>query len=409
MAISRPKNSRRRRGLTLVIVALAVIYAGLVLVLPVKALSSPQASSTLAITTPPSNLPWPQNSESAVGIVGSGVIATHGPQTPRAIASNAKLITALAVLKKYPLVLGQQGPMITLGSTDYAIYTKYISEQGSVVPVYNGEQLSEYQMLEAMLVPSGDNIADSLARWAFGSISSYINYANELVKQLGLNNTHVGGDASGLSPDTTSTASNLIMLGADAMANPVIAQIVAMKSVDVPNVGVMNNYDTILGTDGIVGIKTGNSNQAGGIFLGAADSSVNGHPVTILTAVMGAPSLNQALSDSVPLVISLENDFNETVLINKGEVVGEYREPWGGYVQILAGSNLDTYVIQGQTVKVKLSLKALAVPSVVGSSVGTATSNSSEFSPAVSIPLVTEQGTTEPSLIWRLSNPGAIF
>jgi D-alanyl-D-alanine carboxypeptidase (penicillin-binding protein 5/6) len=42
-----------------------------------------------------------------------------------------------------------------------------------------GEELSEYQALQALLLPSANNIAETLARWAFGSIDAYNAYANQ--------------------------------------------------------------------------------------------------------------------------------------------------------------------------------------------------------------------------------------
>ena len=264
-------------------------------------------------------------------------------------------------------------------------------------------------MLEAMLVPSGNNIADALARWAFGSLSAYFTYANTFVKQLGLNNTHVGGDASGFSPETTSTANNLIVLGSRFMANPVLAQIVALKSVVIPNVGVMQNYNNILGVDGIEGIKTGNSNQAGGVFLSAATTNVNGHSVTILTALMGAPTLTQALTDTVPLVVSIENDFGQTILVSKGEVLGEFKQPWGGVVQIAASTNLTAYLLQGQSDRVDLSLSSLKIPAVSGTKVGTITTQPDALNSAKSVNVVTLSSTTKPNWSWRLTHPGYIF
>ena len=409
MAVSRKKSHRRRNLAGALILALAALYAGLCLLLPVKALSAGDAATTLSINTPAGNLPWPKYGEAAVGLSGGDVIQTHGNQTPKPTASVAKLITALSVLKKYPLKPGQQGPLITIDSTDYGLYTKYVAEQGSVVPVYNGETLSELQMLEAMLVPSGNNIADSLARWAYGSVSAYDNFANAYVKQLGLNSTTVAGDASGYLPTTTSTASDLIKLGGYVMSNPVLAQIVGMKSVVVPNVGVMQNYDNILGVDNIVGIKTGNSNQAGGVFLGAANVKVNSQTVTILTAVMGAPQLSNALSDSLPLIISMENEFNQTILINKGEVLGTFSQPWGDQVQVAAKSDLTEYLLQGQTAKAKLDLKPLSIPSPAGTSVGTVTALANQFNSPVSVPVVTLQPATSPPWYWRLLHPGAVI
>ena len=402
-------HTKRRTTISAVIILLILAYVGLCLTLPLKALVAPQANSKLTITTPPNNLPWPKYGEEAVGFGNGTVVQTHGQQKPQPTASAAKLITALAVLKKYPLSIGQQGPTITLGPTDYAIYTKYIAGQGSVVPVYSGEQLSEYQMLEAMLVPSGDNIADSLARWAYGSVSNYDNFANNFVKQLGLNSTHVGVDASGYSPATTSTAANLIKLGGLVMENPVLAQIVGMKSVNVPNVGVMQNYDNILGTAGIIGIKTGNSNQAGGVFLGAAKTEVNHQSVTILTAIMGAPSLTQVMTDTIPLMVSLENDFAQTILVSKGEVLGEFKQPWGGNVQIAAQNNLIVYALQGQVESVNLHLNSLKIPSSSNAIIGNISTPANQFNSSESEPVITLQSTTKPSWQWRLLHPNEIL
>ncbi len=404
-----PKRTKPQVISAIVIILIIVVYVGLSLTLPIKALVANQANSTLQITTPASNLPWPSSGEAAVGF-GNGIVTqSHGLQKPLPMASTAKLITALAVLKKYPLSINQQGPMITLGPTDYQIYTNYIAGQGSVVPVYSGEQLTEYQMLEAMLVPSGDNIADSLARWAYGSVSKYDSFANNYVKQLGLDSTHIGGDASGYSPASTTTADNLVKLGGIVMQNPVLAQIVGMKSVDVPNVGVMQNYDNIIGTAGIIGIKTGNSNQAGGVFLGAAKTQVNHQSVTVFTAIMDVPGLTQALTDTVPLMISLENSFAQTILISKGEILGEFKQPWGGNVQIAAQNNLVVDALQGQSVTVKLHLNPLKIPTNKQSLIGSISTPANQFNASQSQPVITLESTSQPSWQWRLLHPSKIF
>jgi D-alanyl-D-alanine carboxypeptidase (penicillin-binding protein 5/6) len=193
------------------------------------------------------------------------------------------------------------------------------------------------------------------------------------------------------------------------MANPVLSQIVSMSSATIPNVGLLSNYDNILGTDGIVGIKTGNSNQAGGVFLGAADTKVNGQTVTVLTAVMGAPLLTTALNDTVPLVVSMENDFSQTILISKGEVLGEFREPWGGVIEAGAGNNLSIYLLQGQNAKADLSIKPLRVPSPPGTAVGSITTVATPLNSSVSVPIVTVEPTTSPSWYWRLLHPSDVI
>ena len=176
------------------------------------------------------------------------------------MASEAKLITALAVLKKYPLALNQAGPAITLGPSDVAIYDKYQSENGSDLVVVNGEKLTEYQMLQAMLLPSADNIADSLAIWAFGSLTDYTVFANQYVKSQGLSETTVGSDASGFDPSSMTTAANLVNIGQLVMTNPVLASIVGQPTATgFPVVGTIKNVNLVLGKDNIIGIKTGNT------------------------------------------------------------------------------------------------------------------------------------------------------
>ena len=142
MTKSNRKNHKLRTMVPGGILILVILYVILCLYLPIKALSVGKGLSTLNITTQPSNLPWPSSGEAAVGLSNGTVIQSHGAQKPVPTASVAKLITALAVLKKYPLSVGQSGPLITIDATDYGFYTKYIAEQGSVVPVYSGEHLT---------------------------------------------------------------------------------------------------------------------------------------------------------------------------------------------------------------------------------------------------------------------------
>lgn len=247
------------------------------------------------------NLPWPDYGEAAIGAEGYNVVA-HNDQAPMPTASVAKVMTALAVLKKMPLNTGEQGPTITLTQQDEDIYNYYSTHDGSLVAVSVGENISEYQALEAMLLPSGNNMADTLADWAFGSVDAYSSYANSLAASYGLTDSDFTS-ASGYPPSTVSTAQDLVKLGEVALQNPVIAQIVAEQSADIPVAGSISNTNTLLGTDGIDGIKTGNSDQDEGAFMGSRTVTLpDGRTIQLVSVVMDAPSLDEALSDSVSLL-----------------------------------------------------------------------------------------------------------
>jgi D-alanyl-D-alanine carboxypeptidase (penicillin-binding protein 5/6) len=386
-------------------VVLAGAYSTLAIVKPFAELTPSVTKDTLTITTPPSNVPWPSYGQGAFGLANGKVIATHGEQTPVAIASVAKVINALVVLDRHPLAAGASGPTITLTDRDVSLYDKYIAIDGSVMPVRSGMKLTERQMLEALLLPSANNIADSLAIWAFGSIGSYKTYATAYLQRHDLIHTTVGNDASGYLPDSTSTASDLVKLGALAMSNSVIAEIVSQKTATIPNVGTVRNYNYLLGTNGINGIKTGNNDQNGGVFVGSTTAQVNGKTVTLISALSGAPNLSTVLRDSGSLLATIRTTFAETNIVKKGTVLGTYAQTDGSRIQAVAGANLSLTVLRGDTVTATITLDPINYSTARGQTIGHVSVTATDFSPAVSVPIVLNQAPTKPSLTYRLLHP----
>lgn len=364
------------------------------------------AIAQLQVQSPASKLAWPSVGESAVGVVDSSILETHGVQTPLPTASTAKLITALAVLHQKPLTLGQQGPTITLTASDVALYTSYANQEGSVVQVAAGEQISEYQMLEALLLPSANNMADSLAVWAFGSLRAYSDFANTYVKQLGLTNTHIGSDASGLAPTTTSTASDLVRLGELAMQQPVLAQIVGQPTASgIPMVGTVKNVNFLLGTDNIVGIKTGNSNEVGGVFVSAARTTVNGKPVTIITALSNAATLFEALKYSLPLIQSAQTNFTAVSVVKAGAVIGHYHQPWGGTLTAIADKSIATHIWNSTAISPVIHLQSVSTRASVSQVIGSITIPKPAIGDTQAIAVKLQIPPTKPTIWWRLLHP----
>ncbi|MGF7121829.1 D-alanyl-D-alanine carboxypeptidase family protein [Rhodococcus sp. BE178] len=216
----------------------------------------------------------------------NGQVRVANPkQRPQPTASTAKIITALTVLGKEPLAPGQDGPVLTMTEADAELYRSYAAREGSVVVVGQGQELTQREILEGMLLPSANNLADTLATWAFGSLADYRTAATDLVRSLGMTATTVGSDASGFSPSTTSTAHDLTLLAAAAMRHPVIAEIVARPDAVISGVGVVRNTNWLLGRQGVVGLKTGTTDEAGGVFLFAATVGAPGR--LVVGAVQG--------------------------------------------------------------------------------------------------------------------------
>jgi D-alanyl-D-alanine carboxypeptidase (penicillin-binding protein 5/6) len=345
------------------------------------------------------SLPWPTSGQAALGVSGGGVLASHNAESPVPIASIAKIITALAVLEKKPLATGAQGPNLTFSQADVDSFNYYYANDGSVAQVNNGETLTEYQALQAMLLPSANNIADSMARWAFGSVDAYVVYANEMVKNMGLSRTVVGG-ASGFDDKTTSTADDLVKLGIAAMAQPAIAQVVSQSSADIPVAGTVHNVNWLLGTDGVVGIKTGNTDKAGGCYLFAAIHTIAGRQVTLVGAVLGLDRLNDAISASRPLIESADNGFEVLTLIHKGQVMATYQTGWGETTQAIASNDVSVLAWKGQAVKPLNEPQILKAPIQAGTTVGRAAVGAVQE--AKSTPLTLTKSIRAPSWRWRI-------
>lgn len=350
------------------------------------------------------NLPWPSAGQSAFGAVGYGMLESHNLQKPSPTASVAKTITALAILEKKPLKSGEQGPAIPITAKDVALYNAYASKDGSVVPVLEGSTITEYQALQAMMLPSANNVSDTAAIWAFGSLEAYRAYASDMVKRMDMTSTTIGSDASGFSPSTTSTASDLVRLGIAALNNPVLAEIVGQKQAIFPNYGTIENVNNFLGTNGIRGIKTGNTDEAGGCFLVAADVNVAGKPITVVAAVMGATTRGQAMRDTVPLIQSTVSLFHTTHVVRAGQNVGQITTPWGASSDLTASQPISVLAWNGTALSPTVR-QAGQIPLPAPSHTAAGTLELRYQDKTLTSNVYTVQALDKPTAIWRLTHP----
>lgn len=364
----------------------------------------PHASAsvgTLASEVADVQLNWPAQSQGAFAAQGFGLLATHGSQEQRPTASLAKLITVLAVLEKQPLKPGEQGPTLTMGDADVALFEKYFREGGAYVKVEKGTQLSLYQMLQAVLLPSANNIADGLAVATFGSMDNYHTYANEMLKRLGLNQTIVAGDASGMLPVSKSTPTDLVRLGDLVLQNPVIAEIVAQPSATLPVHGIIYSANSRLGYNNVIGIKTGLTDEAGGCFLFAAKYTVKGAaPVTMIGVITGMPTLNAALAASSPLINSAKPYFVVKTPVKAGDVFGSLTTAWNVHVNVIAKQDITMLTWRGVGLSSSVELARISRSLPKGSQVGTAVVSSGGYKSTA--PLVLQDAIAGPDWQWRL-------
>ena len=299
--IHRSAGRRRKNALGLAALAVVVVLA---LALASSRLADQGQPTAHRLDRLPGSgkvvhLAWPSEGEAAVAVSGLGNLGTSGGGEAVPIASLAKVMTAYLVLREDPLGPGEEGFTMEVTEADVEDFRRRVDSNQSVLAVEAGEVLSERQALEALMLPSANNVAVMLAVHEAGSVEAFLGEMNEAAAELGMGGTHYT-DPSGLEDTTVSTAADQLKLGRAAMADPTFAEIVAMPSTVLPVVGEVANFNELVGHEGFVGIKTGSDDAAGGCLLFARRIEVGGHTRTVLGAVLGQRDgdLIQAALDS---------------------------------------------------------------------------------------------------------------
>ena len=372
---------------------------------PRPALQREIARSLVVPGSPPA-LPLPATGQAALYLPGFGWLGSSPRETAVPIASVTKIVTALVVLRAHPLIPGSVGPAVTVSASDVALYQSEVSAGDSVVPVQAGESLTELQLLEGLLLPSGDNLAVLLADWVSGTEPAFVERMNQLVSGLHLSETHFT-DSSGLDPTSVSSARDLATLAALAMKSPVFASVVAMPEVTLPVAGTLHNYNPILGQDGVVGVKTGWTAAALGCLVFAADTLVDGQKVQLVGAVLGQPGgpesgLVAAARVASALLAVGEPKLRLLHLAVPGALVARLTAPWSKSIAVRPRQDISVVALAGARLGWSIHSEVPSPPLRRMTNVGTLTLTT----PAGVIRrvgLVAARGLTGPSLWWRLT------
>jgi D-alanyl-D-alanine carboxypeptidase (penicillin-binding protein 5/6) len=310
-----PTPTRRRWLLPLIFSVIAALVLAAGVLAGVRVLGTPPPPrldlglpATLAVApgSAPA-IPLPATGSFDLLSSDSGQLAAVAPTMALPIGSIAKVMTALVVLQHEPLTGDGPGPTYTITGRDVALFDQVVAENGSSLPVVSGEQFTEWQLLLALLLPSANNIAETLAVWVAGSQTAFVTDLNTEAQTLGMAQTFFA-DASGYSPQTVSTTADLVKLGQAALADPTLADLVATQSAVMPDGSTLQNLDTDLATvPGWLGIKTGSTSQAGGCLLFAAKHAgpLGGSPeVTAVGAILGVVTPDGAVNEELAGALS---------------------------------------------------------------------------------------------------------
>ena len=388
---------------TLVIAGLVGAYAGTTLLWPLHAVTPTiEAVDVQPIPAPAAVPAWPVEGSAAEAVGGvTGALASTAD--PDSMASITKLVTALVVLDEMPLNPGEQGPEYRFTSSDRSKYWQYLRNGESALDVPAGGSLTQYQMLEGMLVGSANNYADRLAQGLWPSDEVFAAAANAWLTSHGVPGVVVY-EPTGMDKRNTASPEALLVLAQKALANPVIAEIVKKPVVDLPGAGHVENTNGLLADPGVVGLKTGTLDAWN--LLSAKDVVIGDTTVRLYASVLGQPDNDARLAASRALYAQLEQELQLKPSVTAGTVVGTVETRWGDEVDIVTSGDASVILWNGGAGTVDTAFD-LGESRDAGDVVGSLTVTGPLDDAAVEVELAGD--VSEPSPWWRLTHPLELF
>ncbi|MET9445698.1 D-alanyl-D-alanine carboxypeptidase [Streptomyces cinerochromogenes] len=388
----------------LLVIVFAVVQAFRPLPSPALALTAEETYTFDGGTT---NLPWPGEGQGWIDADGVGTMGHFGKQSPVAIGSVAKTMTAYIILKEHPLKAGEEGPKIKVDARAEKEGGYNKDGESTLDTVKAGSYLTEKQALSAVLIPSANNIARLLARWDAGSEAAFVKKMNATARELGMTRTTYT-DPSGLKETTVSTAEDQVKLGRAFVKVPALVAISSAASWTDPSGKFWPNYNELPYRIGAIGIKTGSTTAAGGNLLFASRKKVDGQTVTLVGAVLGQHKreiLKTVNTVSQTALLAAQDALTSSKILKKGDVVGYVDDRLGGHTPIVVTKDVTAPGWAGM--KVKLSFASGTVPHTAkaGTRVGTLTVGDGTAG-AVKVPVALQKDLAEPGFAAKLTRLG---
>ncbi|MGW4381764.1 serine hydrolase [Kitasatospora sp. NPDC004531] len=409
---ARPMTPLRRAMKRVVIwgVFLAVVFGVLASVQLLRPLPAPKAKLGLADSFTfqggQLNIPWPAKGQAAAEVIGVGDLGSSGEETPVPIASVTKVMNAYLILQAHPLKKGQTGPMLTV---DKQAAQESTNGDESRVTLVEGQQLSQYEALEMLMLPSANNVARLLARWDSGSEEAFVKKMNDTAKQLGMTNTSYA-DPAGYNNDTKSTAKDQVKLAQEVIKDEVFRQVIAEPDTNFKGQRIYNT-NKLLGQNGMIGGKTGSSSPAQSCFMWAAVKEIGGVKRTLVGVTLGQPQtkvdglVTAAQPVSQQINVAAQSALTGQTLAKQGDVVGYVSDGIGGKVPVVATKDLTVAGWSGITAHLTLTpIGRIAHTLPAGTQVGTLSAG--DGADKIEVPVALQTNLAPPSIADRLLRLG---
>jgi D-alanyl-D-alanine carboxypeptidase (penicillin-binding protein 5/6) len=231
------------------------------------------------------------------------MLAARAPDRRVAIASITKLMTVLVALEHARL------------ADEVTVDGRATAVGESSIPLLAGERLRVSDLVEAALIQSANNAADALALHVAGSFESFAALMNAKARKLGLDHTHFVRPDGLDTPGHVSSAHDVAVLAQVAMHRRVVRDLVRLRSAPIESGQfTVHTWNDLLGVvPGVVGVKTGHTNDAGWCEVVA----VRRNGFTVYAVILGSPTRARRNDDLQRLLAWGVSQYRTLTLVEK--------------------------------------------------------------------------------------------
>ncbi|MBJ7471507.1 MAG: D-alanyl-D-alanine carboxypeptidase [Solirubrobacteraceae bacterium] len=322
----------------------------------------------LAAAAPPATAGPPSITAPSAAVIETStgtVVYTKNANAQRSMASTTKLMTALVALDEAPL------------STVYSAIDYGGSPVETRLGLVPGEKMTLADLVRAMLLPSANDAAQTVAVRVGGTKAKFVRKMNAKAEELGLKRTGFANSIGLDAPGHQTTALELAKIGVAAHNNPFIAATVKRKAITLKSGRTIVNRNRVLGTalpgGGFVdGMKTGHTASSGYSLVGSATR--NG--VTVVSVVLGDPTEAARDADTVRLLRWASGLFTKRTLVREQQRVAAVPVIDGKAERVSAVARKELRQVVPRGARVELVPTAMSpglpAPVAAGVAVGTA-------------------------------------
>lgn len=247
-------------------------------------------------------------------------ICGQNTQKQISIASITKVMTAIVAIENIQ-------DLDTKNIIDYSVLNGKVDTDLVVAGIVDGEELSYYDLIATMLVPSGADSAIYLSNVVFGDEQKFIDIMNQKAKEIGMNNTHFVNVTGLDAQDHYSTIEDIAKMMKYALSNDTLKEIMSLENYTTTDgrITVTNTINRTaqragINIDYILGGKTGTTEGAG-LCLASFTTDDGVGLISVVTGISMYSSIPYNIVDTEGLFGAIIPEFSLKSIVTSGDVL----------------------------------------------------------------------------------------